>query len=183
MEDKLARDVMLPLQEYATVRSGHTILEALVALDRAQLGLTYDRHHHRAVLVLGEDGEVVGKLTHWAILRSLDPSLLGKDDLASLSRTGLSEGFIDSLRRRVSTYRGGLGRMCRAAARIRVEDAMVPMRESIDEAAPLIEAIELMVLGHMQSLLVTAAGKVTGILRLSDVFEEIADLIRTSEGA
>jgi predicted transcriptional regulator len=33
-------------------------------------------------------------------------------------------------------------------------------------------------MGHHQSLLVTRAGKIVGILRLTDVFGEICDVIR-----
>ena len=51
-------EVMLLLEEYATVAADATVEDALIALDKAQLGLTYDRHHHRAVLVLEHDAWV-----------------------------------------------------------------------------------------------------------------------------
>ncbi len=181
MSGKTVKDVMLALSEYATINSGCTVREALLALNKAQLGLTYDRHHHRAVLVLGADGDVVGKLTHWAILRSLEPELLGQDDLASLAQAGLDDTFIDTLKRRIGRVSGSLAGMCRAAARVRVEQAMVPAGESILEEATLTEAIRRMVILHCQSLIVRRAGAVVGIIRLSDAFEEAADLIRASD--
>ena len=45
--------------------------------------------------------------------------------------------------------------------------------EYVDEDATQDEAIHQLVLGHHQSLLVTKEGKITGILRLSDVFEAV----------
>ena len=181
MEEKRVRDLMLSLNEYATIGAESTIQEALVALTKAQLGLTHDRHQHRAVLVLDQNGNVVGKLSHWAILRSLEPKFLKHDDVASLSRTGLTDEFIQSMQNSFSVFTGSLTQMCRYAARIKAKDAMVPLGESIDEDAPLTEAIRKLVMKHIQSLPVTRDGNVVGILRLTDVFEEVADMIRIDD--
>ncbi|MCU0690640.1 MAG: CBS domain-containing protein, partial [Polyangiaceae bacterium] len=174
---KTVKDLMLSIEDYATVSEHSTIRDALAALSKSQLGLTYDRHHHRAVLVLDKEGRVIGKLTHWAILRSLQPKAFNDEDYEALSRSGLSQDFIQSVGRLVP-FHGSLTRMCQRATQVKVRDAMVPARESIDEQAPLVEAINQMVLLHMQSMLVTRDGRVVGILRMSDVFEEIADMIR-----
>lgn len=174
---------MLSLDEYATIGSTCTVREALLALGKAQLGLTYDRHHHRAVLVLDSSGGVVGKLTHWAILRALAPDMLGAKEVESLERAGLDERFIESLRERLRGMGGSLAAMCQAAGRLTVCDAMVSPGERIGADAPLESAIERMTVARCQSLLVVEDGHVTGIVRLSDVFEEVADLIRGPEGA
>ena len=178
MDDKTVGDVMLPLEEYATIASDRTLQDALRALNKAQLGLTYDRHQHRAILALDSAGKVVGKLTHWAILRSLEPDLLQNGDLASLDRAGLSPQFLARLKRRTRGFGGSINRMCKVAARVCVADAMVPIGEGIAEEAPLSEAIQQFVLARVQSLLVLRKGTAVGILRLSDVFEEVADRIR-----
>jgi len=183
MTDKTVRDVMLALDEYTTIDSECTVREALVALNKVQLGLTYDRHHHRALLVLGAGGEVVGKLTHWAILRALEWDPVGANGVRSLERAGMDERFIDTLRRRMRRCGGSLTAMCRAAGSVRVRDAMLPTGESIAEETPLRTAIERMVAERCQSLIVADQHQVTGILRLSDVFEEVADLIRGTECA
>jgi len=181
METKKVGDVMLSLDEYGTINSGCTIREALVAMSKAQLGLTYDRHQHRAVLVLDESQTVIGKLTHWSVLRILESELLQGEDLASLDRAGLSADFIDRLKHLTTMFGTSLDRICRTAARVKVEDAMVPVAESISEDAPLSEAIRRFVALHAQSLLVHRRENVVGILRLSDVFEEVADRIRDGD--
>lgn len=177
METKVVKDLMLSLEEYATVSENSTIRDAVVALSKAQLGLTYDRHHHRAVLVLDDEGRVVGKLTHWAMLRSLQPKAFNEADYAALSRAGLSQDFIQIVGERIP-FHGSLSLMCQNAAQVKVRDAMVPVREAIEEDALLIDAIKQMVLLHVESLLVARDGRVVGILRMSDVFEEVADMIR-----
>lgn len=181
--EKTVRELMLSLAEYATISAEATVKEALVALSKAQMGLTYDRHHHRAVLALDEHGDVVGKLTYWSILRALEPRFFGAQDEEMLARSGLNPDFIDEVlarSERVYKRRPALRALCAEAGRVMVRDAMVPVTESIDESAPLTDAIRMLVLGHWQSVLVRRAGRVVGILRLADVFEEVADLIRGS---
>lgn len=182
MDTRRVKELMLPIEQYATTPCNSTLREALLALSKAQLGLTNDRHHHRAVLVLDDQGKVVGKLTHWSILRALQPSVLSDDDHEKLARVGLSQEFIDTLAQQ-HPFRGSMGRMCALASSIRVCDAMVPVVESIDEDSRMINAIAEMVRLHIQSILVTRRGAVVGILRLSDVFEEVADVIRNRPSA
>ncbi|MBW1806675.1 MAG: CBS domain-containing protein [Deltaproteobacteria bacterium] len=180
MEEKKVHDLMLLLDEYATVPSNSTIKEALEVLSKAQRDLHSDRYFHRAVLVLDEAGQVVGKLSHWAILRSLEPELIKNDDEASLARAGLTEDFIKSIKETFSHFAGGFEQICRAAGQIEVKDAMVSIGESIDENAPLSEAVHQMV-QHVMSIPVTRKGEVVGILRQSDIFEAVAELIRSSD--
>jgi hypothetical protein len=169
---------MLPLSEYATVSGEQTLREAIIALDKAQLGLTNDRHHHRAILVSDARGEIIGKLSHFAMLQSLEPRLLTADDHSILSRAGLDPEFIGKFEDSVAGFEGGLDALCRNAAETKAKDAMVPVGESLDEDEPLIVAIHKLIASRAQSMLVVKNGKTTGILRLSDVFEEVADVIR-----
>jgi CBS domain-containing protein len=178
VEQKIVKDLMLSLAEYATVSQDATILEALAALSKAQMGLDDNRHHHRAVLALDNQGKVVGKLSHWAIIRSLEPKLLGEKDVQSLARAGLKADFIRRLTSNLALFAGDLSRMCQDAAKIRVRDAMIPIDEGIDEHAKITDAIHMLVMTHDYSTLVTRNGEVIGILRLADVFEEVADIIR-----
>lgn len=181
MEQKKTRDLMLSLDEYATIHGDKTIREAVSVLGKAHQDSIPDRHFYRALLVLDDAGNVVGKLSHWAILRSLEPKFLKYKDEASLARAGLTEEFIQSLKETFSLFVGGLEQMCRAAGTIKVKDAMVPIGESIDEDALLTEAIHKMVLKHALSIPVTRHSEVVGILRQSDVFEEVANIIASSD--
>lgn len=176
------KDVMIPLSEYATIDAEATIRDAVMELDRAQLGLDHDRHHHRAVLALDSRGKVVGKLSHWAVLKALEPNPLPREEVERLEQAGLTEDQIETIRSNTVRHQESLTQMCRKAAHVRVREAMVPVGESIDEEAPLVDAVRLLVDAHIQSLLVTRAGKASGVLRLSDVFEEISDRIRSGEG-
>jgi CBS domain-containing protein len=178
MKEKQVKDLMLSLDEYATISADSTIRDALIALDEAQLGLDDDRHHHRAVLVLDEKGRVAGKLSHWAIMRRLEPKFLKTQDLVRISQAGLTKEFIESLEAQFSGFTNTLALMCAEAAKTKARDAMVPVNESIDEEASIADAVHELVIHHVQSMVVTRDGEVVGILRLSDVFQEVAHLIR-----
>ena len=181
MENRSVRDLMLPLDEYATVSSEETIREALRALDKAQLGITHDRHHHRAILVLDKQREVMGKLSRWAILRSLEPKIFTPGDTTALDAAGLSSEFIGRLEEGIASRFGNLPALCSTASKTKVIEAMVPLDESIDENASLMDAIHQLVTTHVQSMPVTRDKKTVGVLRLSDVFEEVADIIRKED--
>jgi len=60
------------------------------------------------------------------------------------------------------------------------KDVMHPVEENIDENAPLSEALHKMVVYQTLSILVTRDKKVIGLLRLSDLFDEIVKDIKNS---
>jgi predicted transcriptional regulator len=50
--------------------------------------------------------------------------------------------------------------------------------EIIDSEDTLNKAVHQIIVGHNQSLIVKSGGKIVGILRLTDVFDEIAKRMR-----
>ena len=59
------RDLMVPLEEYATVPEEATLFEAVMALEQAQERLDRNRYKylHRAVLVYDKNKKIVGKIS------------------------------------------------------------------------------------------------------------------------
>ena len=181
MDNKTVKDLMHPLSEYATVSGDATIRDAIEALDKAQLALCGNRHHHRAVLVLDDNDEVIGKLSYWAILRKLEPKFLNTDELVELSKASFTADYMEELEESLTGFLGNLTALCKKASGAKAKDAMVPVGTLIDENESLVSAIHHLVLTHEQSLLATRNGKIVGTLRLSDVFQEVADFILSHE--
>jgi CBS domain-containing protein len=178
MPQRTVRDLMVPLEEYAVVDPGASLLEAVLALDRAQGTLPPGRQPHRAVLVAGPDGKVVGKLGHLAFLKALEPRYDAMGDLATLSRVGLSSDFITSMIGHMELWKDDFEDICRRARQTRIGDVMRPVTESISENATLREALHNIIVRQSLSLLVTRDTEVVGILRLSDLFAAVTDQIR-----
>ena len=184
MEKTTARDLMVPLEEYASVSEKATLKDAVDALEKAQGELDRKKYKylHRAVLVLDNNNEVVGKITQLDILRGLEPNYKQIVDTTKRrpSFSGFSAYFLSAVMNMHSLWVDPLSGICAKAEDIKVKDFMVTLTEGefIDEKAPLEEAMHMMVMGHHLSLLVTRDGNIMGILRLTDVFNYINDLIK-----
>ena len=178
MPQRTVRDLMVPLEEYAVVGPEASLLDAVHALDSAQRTLPPGRQPHRAVLVAGTDGKVVGKLGHLAFLKALEPRYDAMGDLATLSRVGLSSDFITSMIGHMQLWKDDFEDICQRARQTRIGDVMRPVTESISESATLREALHNIIVRQSLSLLVTRGTEVVGILRLSDLFAAVTDQIR-----
>jgi len=179
MEPRAIKDIMLPLDDYAVVLEDATMLEAICALDEAQKKLAPGRQPSRAVLVANQNGKIIGKIGQLAFLKGLEPKYNDMGDLGTLSRVGLSADFITSMMENLRLWKDSFFDTCQRAKTTKVKDIMRPVAESIQVDAPLSEAIHKIVMYQTLSLLVTQGDKVVGILRLSDLFEEIGDQIKS----
>ncbi len=184
MNTNTIRELMIPLANYATVSLNATLLEAVLALEKAHQRQHHDRYPHRAVLVCDLDGRVVGKLSMLDVLRALEPGYKEISDFNHSMRFGFSAGFIKSMVKNYNLWQKPLDDLCRKAAQIIVKDVMYTPAEGeyVRVDAALDEAVHQLVIGHHQSLLVTDAERnVMGVLRLADVFSEVCNLIKASK--
>ena len=172
--------MMVPLAEYATVPEEATLNDAILALEAAQQHVAKNRDSHRSVLVLDKKGHVVGKIDQWTVLWAIEPRYKNVGNLKETSRFGFSPGFINSLLETHGLWRTPLEDLCKKAAKINVKEIVqTPFEaEYISEAATLDEAIHQMVMGRYSSLLVKRGESIVGILRQSDVFNEICERIK-----
>lgn len=180
MKTNKIEDLMVPLSEYATVPVGATLFEAVLALEKAQEDFDQTKYRHRAVLVLDKSGEVVGKISQHTALKALEPQYLKMARSSSAASYGFSIDFLKDLQDQYSLLDGALENICQKAARTRVEAFMSTPGEGefIDADASLDRAIHLLVMGHYQSLLVRKAGKVVGVLRLTDAFAAVFHVMK-----
>lgn len=181
-----AKDLMVPLSEYATVSQEGTLWDAVSALQKAQEELDTSRYKylHRAVLVYDENKRIVGKIGQLDVLEALEPKY-GKIGIPrSVSGTGFSTDFIRSMLDKYSLLKQPLRDICTKAAKLKVKTFMhIPTEgEYVEESSSLDEAIHLLVIGRHQSLLVTnKQEEIVGILRLTDVFRYIWEEMRQCE--
>jgi len=192
MKDILVKDFMVPVEDYVTVAEEATLYEAVTALDKAQTetfkeAASLQVFPHRAVLVLGRDGAVIGKLSQLDILKALEPkykSIFSSDSLARMAEVGLSQQFLRDMLSSYSLFDKPLSDICKKAVSIHVKDCMHAPgdNEVVKEDDSLELAIHHFVIGRHQSLLVTRQGRnVAGILRLVDVFKYVARTIQACQ--
>jgi CBS domain-containing protein len=176
-------DLLVPLAEYATVTVGATLQEAMLALEKAQGAFDQSRYRHRAVLVLDDAGEVVGKISQHTALKALEPQYLKMASSSSAAHLGFSVSFLKDLQEQYNLLDGALENLCQKAAKMKVENFMASLSEGefIDTNASLDQAIHLLVMGHHQSLLVKKERKIVGVLRLTDVFAAVFHVMKTCQ--
>lgn len=176
---KRVKDLTLPLSDYAVVGEEATILDALLELQASQEKLSPDRHRHRGILVRNRHNQIVGKLNHFAFLRALVPERKALGNAGLLDRAGVADDLRESSMRMLDLLTGDLVDLCERARRVSVREVFTPTNVSVEEDAHLHEAISSFLRHQTLSLLVTRRGETVGILRLSDLFEELArEIIR-----
>jgi CBS domain-containing protein len=175
LKNFLAKDLMVPMSEYATVAKGASLFEALLALEKAQEEFTSNRYSHRAVLVLDEGGQVVGKISQLAFLRAIEPRDARSDSVVDLQKFGFSPRATGGRQEKLQPGWASQEEMHALASRLKVEDCMQTPTEGerIDERASLETAIHHLTTGKHLSLLVTRGRDIVGLLRLSDVFAAV----------
>ena len=180
MKTIAVKDLMVPLEAYATVPQEATLREAVIALEKAQLSLDPSRFKHRAILVLDESGKVVSKITIKNILVALEPNYGKLEGTGVLERSGYSPDLIRSMLDANALWTEPLQFFRERAAKLKVADFIQTPSEDeyIDENATLGEATHQLISYPYLSLLVTSDDEVVGILRLSDVFSKICDIIK-----
>jgi CBS domain containing-hemolysin-like protein len=184
MKIKKVNEVMIPLSEYATVKKNDTLEHAIKTLYNAQKETSKDAYKHRAVLVYDDNGKIAGKVSFLDVLRALEPkySQFGhSDSLAKmgLSRFGLSNEFIHSMVENYDLWDESCESLVEKAKTRKVKEIMYSPEEGeyVNEDDSVAKAIHQFILGHHQSLLVLKKDRVVGILRLSDVFKLICNLM------
>jgi CBS domain-containing protein len=74
MKTVQVKDVMVALEDYATVSENATLYEAVLALEKAQEEFDQSQYRHRAILVYDDKQKIVGKISQLDLLMALEPN-------------------------------------------------------------------------------------------------------------
>ncbi len=177
-KESKVKDLMVPLSEYATVSIEATLLEVVAALKKTQDAYDKDKYRHRAVLIYDEQNKIVGKVSQHDILRALEPKY-EQIGTGGMRRFGFTPKFLQTMFDQFSLWDAALEDICKKASLLKVKNFMYTPGEGeyVDENASLSRAIHQLVMGHHQSVLVTGRNRIVGILKLTDVYQEIRKVI------
>lgn len=168
------KNIMLVLSEYAVVPLDATLRDALLALQDAQSKVPEGRHPHRAVLVKDGKGRIVGKLGHLAFLRALVSEQVAFCDREILERAGVSADMQSASEHMFDLLGEDLFDLSERVRSVRIRDAYWAMNASVEENESYYDAIKAFLKHQTLSLLVTRKGETIGVLRLCDLFDELA---------
>ncbi len=176
---KKVRDLLVPLNEYATTTADKTLTEAIPVLRRLYCQVEEGKctqAGHRNILVLDNSGDLVGILSFRSILQVLIPETAGglTTRLESLGVTiAFAQADALNLDEAVASFRARVVRNSDA----KVGDIMLKVRGTIDADADLMEALKMMCRNRITVIPVYDDGKLVGVIRESDLFLVVSEIL------
>lgn len=170
-DERLVKDVMIPIEDYTTLDLDQTVKEAILKLKKSfTLKMSTSRlmeTGHRSILVFNQEG-VVGVLTIKDLLKSIMPAYLSAP----------KPSMADSIQYSPMFWRGMFTKEVKVMVRKRIEEVMSPAPLKIDSESNLMEAAYMLIYNKVRRLVVLKEGKVVGMIREQDLFFEMEKIQR-----
>ncbi|MCX8037554.1 MAG: CBS domain-containing protein [Candidatus Sumerlaeia bacterium] len=174
MEIKTAEQMMVPIQQYPHVSETTTLREAIQLLNQYQIKKPDGRiSSPRVLLVINDDGQIVGMVRRRDILRGLEPSYLVSQPVEHPRTAFAVKPNTDLLELSYDKIADGM----RARAQRPVKEVMRPIVATIRHDDPIIKAINEIVESNISILPVLKGDRVIGVVRTIDVMDEVTNLL------
>ena len=166
-EEKKAKDIMIPLEEYTTVDEDATVKEGIEALKKsfesfASTGKIMETGH-RSILVFDRKGAISGILSIMDLIVAIRPAYLSAP----------KPSMADTLQYSAMFWSGLFTIQAKALVKKKVKDIMSDPPMTVDEDANLMEVADILYTRNARRLGVTRKGKIVGIVREQEIFFEI----------
>ena len=166
-EEKRVMDVMIPIDDYTTMKGNQTIEAAILKLKESFASKISTSRimetGHRSILILDDKKNVQGILSIRDLLKGIMPAYLGAS----------KPSMADSIQYSPMFWSGMFTSEVKALAKKEVRDLMSPAPLTIDGESNLMEASYIMVKNRLRRLVVLQSGRVAGVIREQDLFFEI----------
>jgi CheY-like chemotaxis protein len=166
-QERLVRDVMVPITDYTTITGEQSVGEAVRKLRESfSLAACTSRlmeTGHRSIIVFDRQGNLQGLLAIVDLLQAIMPSYLSAPKPSTADAIQYSPMF----------WRGAFNREVGLLAKRPVSEIMSPAPMTIDADTNLMEAAYIMVTNKLRRMVVMQGGKVLGVVREQDLFFEI----------
>jgi signal-transduction protein with cAMP-binding, CBS, and nucleotidyltransferase domain len=154
--DHKVKDLMIPLEDYPHIPSWVTLRQAMAIIREAAVKRE-GAFEPRAMLVFDDKYQLMGILTIRDIITGMEPRLLQENDPVQIEPK-LTPTMKEHSQRPVS-------------------EVMSPIKATVDSNAPIFEPLHLMIKENVGLMPVIQAGKVAGMIRFSDLFNEMAKMV------
>ena len=162
--DKKVKDLMIPLEDYPHIPCWFTLRQAMAIIREAAIKFE-GAFEPRAALVFDEKYQLMGILTLRDIIKGLEPRFLQETSLVKTD-PDLTVCMSDFL-----------GPDMKEHSQRVVSEVMSPIQVTVDGNAPIFKALCMMIQENVGRMPVIKDGKVAGMIRLSDLFVEIARVV------
>jgi CBS domain-containing protein len=158
------KDLMIPLEDYPHIPYWFTLRQAMAIVREASIKFE-GTFEPRAVLVFDEKYQLMGMLTLRDIIKGLEPRFLKETALIKVdpSLTILTKELF--------------GPGMKEASQKAVSEVMSPIKATVNADDPIGKALFLMIKENVGMMPVMQEKKVAGMIRLSDLFKVISDVV------
>ena len=173
MATRRAGDIMIPIDKYPYIHYTANIRDAVEKMRESKIFIRECQSLPRAVLVMGDDRQILGVLRRRDIFRGLEPKFL-----RTMSRTHRRQLFdlqIDPSLADLSS--GSFTEAVHAQAEHPVTEIMSHIADTVDSTDNLAKIVYIMLTRDIDLLPVLKDRKVVGVVRSVDAFNEIAEIL------
>jgi CBS domain-containing protein len=170
---------MIPIENYPTISPDATLREAALSLRTSFCELDSGMCTEagpRTVLVVDENGKLIGILDFKSFLETMIPEIAGGLS-ARLSAIGVSIAFAQADAEALDESRLGFQARVIKNAEVKVRDIMLKIRGTIDADARLMDALKKMYRKKIIVLPVYDGDNLVGVLRDADLFLAVTDVL------
>jgi CBS domain containing-hemolysin-like protein len=171
LPDKKAEEIMIPIENYATIAIDSTLKEAVATLHKSMRGEDESCYCGRQTVLVTDNGKICGYVDIAEILTAIEPQFL---------KGGPYRGWEMPGNWAIPVFWEGLfNERCLTVANRRVNEIMHPLNSEIDVLDvndTMIKAAYNLTKHGVNSIFVTKDGEVVGLLRNIEVFNEMHDL-------
>ena len=162
------KDLMIPLEDYPHIPHWFTLRQAMAIIREAAVKCE-GAFEPRAMLVFDDKYQLMGILTIRNIITGLEPRFLQETSLGEMDpNLTVLPGDI-------------LGPNLKEHSLRLVSEVMSPIKATVDGNAPIFKPLYLMIKENVGLMPVIQAGKVAGMIRFSDLFNEVAKLVLSDQ--
>jgi predicted transcriptional regulator len=167
----VVRDLVIPIARYPHLNETHSLHDAVGAINSYTYG-TNDRIRYDELLIINDRNQLSGLVTLQDILQCLHPRL--KDFSRGRKFEGKKPEFPDL----TILWEGSFFVECTKRSQILLKDCMSPIKHTVKGDDPVLKALAIMLKTKEVILPVVDDDRITGVIRLKEIFKEIASQCR-----
>lgn len=182
--DKKVGDIMSPIEEYEKIREDEPLCNAITRLraNFEKIRANAPGVYHKTFIVTDKEGEIVGKLTIFDLIRGLVPETVRKpkdahmlDHILSARVRDVAKKVGEMTERFEWLHHSFLDLVVRETQK-QVRDVMSPASGLLQEDDPINKAIYVMFKENIRQPMVVRDGKIVAVLSIMDIFPVLLDV-------
>jgi CBS-domain-containing membrane protein len=162
--EKKVKDLMIPLTDYPHIPYWFTIKQAIAIVKKTALGLE-GKLEPTTLLIFDEKYQLMGSLTMKDMIKGIEKKFTRSSEW--MSKEWDTPVFFDGL------FTEGV----KEEAQKPVSEIMSPVKDTVGANESIIKAIYIMMGKDLGLLPVVEKGSVAGVIRMNEIFNEIATLV------